>query len=54
MESWKEKNHRLAGQWESDCAFEADYEWKNSLSENLGVSNLVDDTGDIVETDFPE
>lgn len=54
MEDWKEKNKRLAAQWESDCAFEADYNWKKSMSDNLGIANLVDDIGDIIESDFDD
>jgi len=54
MEDWKEKNKRLAAQWENDCSFEADYNWKKSLADNIGVANLVDDTGDIVEEDFDD
>jgi len=54
MEDWKEKNKRLAAQWDTDCSFEADYNWQSSLQNVLGINNLVDDTGDIVENDFDD
>jgi len=54
MESIEEKNKRIAAQWDSACAFEADYDWMKPLREIHGISNLVDDTGDIVDKDFPD
>lgn len=53
-ESIDERNKRIAAQWDSACSFEADYDWMKSLREIHGISNLVDDTGDIVDKDFPD
>ena len=54
LESVEERNKRIAAQWDSACAFEADYDWMKPLREIHGISNLVDDTGDIVDKDFPD
>lgn len=48
------KNLRLAAQWDTDCSFEAEYDWMTSLSETFKIDNLVDSHGDIVEKDFDE
>ena len=53
-ESIEERNKRIAAQWDSACAFEADYDWMKPLREIHGISNLVDDTGDIVDKDFED
>ena len=49
-----QSNLRLAAQWESDCAFEADYDWQATIKEQLGIGSLVSDYGDPVENDFPD
>lgn len=49
-----QSNLRLAAQWESDCAFEADYDWQSLIKEQLGIGSLVSDDGDPVENDFPD
>ena len=54
IESVEERNKRIAAQWDSACSFEADYDWMKPLREIHGISNLVDDTGDIVDKDFPD
>ena len=53
-ETIEERNKRIAAQWDSACAFEADYDWMKPLREIHGISNLVDDTGDIVDKDFED
>ena len=53
-ETIEEKNKRIAAQWDTSCAFEADYDWMKPLREIHGISNLVDDTGDMVDRDFPD
>ena len=53
-ETADEKNKRIAAQWDTACAFEAEYDWMKPLREIHGISNLVDDTGDIVDRDFPD
>ena len=40
-ETPKEKNLRLAAQWDTDCSFEADYDWLSQLRENYSIYNLV-------------
>lgn len=54
IESIDEKNKRIAAQWDTSCAFEADYDWMKPLREIHGISNLVDETGDIVDKDFED
>jgi hypothetical protein len=53
-EDMTQSNLRLAAQWESDCAFEADYDWQAAIKEQLGIGSLVSDDGDPVENDFPD
>ncbi len=53
-EDMTQSNLRLAAQWESDCAFEADYDWQTQIREQLGIGSLVSDDGDPVENDFPD
>ena len=52
VETVDEKNKRLAAQWDTQCAFEAEYNWMKMLRDVHDINNLVDDTGDIVERDF--
>jgi len=33
IESIDEKNKRISAQWDSNCAFEADYNWMKTLKE---------------------
>ena len=54
IETIDERNKRIAAQWDTACAFEADYDWMKPLREIHGISNLVDDTGDIVDKDFED
>jgi hypothetical protein len=50
-ESEKEKKNRLEAAWDTDCAFEADYDWLKPLKERYGLkSGLVDKDGKSVET----
>jgi hypothetical protein len=48
------KNLRLAAQWDTDCSFEAEYDWMSAISETFKIDNLVDSHGDIVEKDFDD
>lgn len=53
-ETMLETNKRIAAQWDTQCSFEAEYDWKKPLRELHGISNLVDGVGDIVENDFED
>jgi hypothetical protein len=51
VESEAEKKARLEGAWDTDCAFEADYDWMKPLRERFGLkSGLVDKDGKSVDT----
>lgn len=50
-ENEMEKKARLEAAWDTDCAFEADYDWMKPLKEKYGLkSGLVDRDGKSVET----
>lgn len=52
QESTEEKKARIDAAWDSDCAFEADYDWLSPLRERYGLrSGLVDKDGKAI--DFP-
>ena len=52
-ESEEEKRKRIEAVWDTDCAFEAAYDWLTPLKEKFGLKNgLVDKDGKSVETDF--
>ncbi len=54
-ESEDEKKLRLEGAWDTDCAFEADYDWLKTLKEIYGLkTGLVDANGKPVENDFDD
>ena len=49
------KRVRIAAVWDSDCAFEADYDWASRLKDLYGLDKgLVDVNGDSVKTDFED
>lgn len=50
-ESLKEKNLRVSSQWESDCAFESDDHWVDEMRRTFDVHTLVDQSGDVMESD---
>lgn len=55
IESEDDKKLRLEGAWDTDCAFEADYDWLKSLKETYGLkTGLVDVNGKPVENDFDD
>ena len=39
-------NARLAAQWDTDCAFEADYDWKKRTIALFGINTLSDANGE--------
>lgn len=54
-ESPEEKKLRLDGAWDSDCAFEADYDWLSNLKKHFALqTGLVDRDGKAVETPFSD
>merc|ERR1711957_660297 len=55
VESDDEKRKRLEGAWDTDCAFEADYDWLEPLKEKYGLkTGLVDRDGKPVDNDFDD
>ncbi len=53
-ETEEQKNLRLAAQWDTSCAFESNSNWQATLKSKMGISNLVDSTGEIVKKDFDD
>lgn len=45
---------RIAAVWDSDCSFEAEYDWMSSVDEYLKIPGLVNHLGDLVETDYDD
>jgi len=55
LETDKERKLRLEAVWDTDCAFEADYDWLKPLKENYGLkTGLVDVNGKPVDNDFDD
>lgn len=52
-ESERQKNKRLAAQWDSSCSFESTQDWKKDLRDYYGVINLVSATGEPYESNDP-
>ncbi len=53
IESQEEKVLRIEAAWDTDCAFEADYDWLTILKKNYGLNfGLVDVNGKQINTDF--
>ena len=49
-ESEDERKKRLEAAWDTDCAFEADYDWLKPLKERYGLkTGLVDSNGKPVD-----
>ena len=49
------RRKRIAAAWDSDCSFEADYDWVSPLKDLYGMEKgLVDVKGDSVKEDFPD
>jgi len=51
-ETEKQKNLRLAAQWDTSCSFEADSDWMTKASKYLGINQLFDSIGEPVQKDF--
>ena len=54
-ENEEEKKKRIAAAWDTDCSFEAEYDWMRLLKDIHGLEKgLVDANGDSVKTDFED
>ncbi len=46
LESEEDRKTRLEGAWDTDCSFEADYDWMKQVKKNYGMlSSFVDSEG---------
>jgi len=54
VETEEQKDLRLAAQWDSACAFEADNNWMKLLKEHYSIMTLVDVVGEPVKKDFED
>ena len=55
LETESERKLRLEAVWDTDCSFEADYDWLKPLKENFGLkTGLVDANGKPVDSDFDD
>lgn len=53
VESALEKKYRLDAAWDTDCAFEADYDWLKVAKDQFGLkTGLVDRDGKTVDNPF--
>lgn len=52
-ENNEERKIRIDGVWDTDCAFQASYDWFGIAKENFGINTgLVDSEGKVVEDQF--
>jgi len=55
VETDDQRKRRLEAAWDTDCAFEADYDWLKPLKKFYGLSTgLVDRDGKPVDNDFED
>ena len=55
LESHDARKKRIEAAWDSDCAFEADYDWLSIAKTRYGISNgLVDKDGKAIDYAFGE
>jgi hypothetical protein len=55
VETPEETRIRIEAAWDTDCAFEADYDWLKLLKQNYGLdTGLVDVEGASVKNDFAD
>lgn len=54
VETEEQKNKRLAAQWDTECAFEADNDWLKQIQAHYKITGLVDSIGEPVHKNFPE
>ena len=52
-ETEEQKNLRLAAQWDTSCAFEANGTWEETLKKHYDINTLVDSVGEPVKRNFP-
>jgi hypothetical protein len=50
-ETEKQRNLRLAAQWDTSCSFETGHNWKEEIKKYYGINQLVDSTGEPTEED---
>jgi hypothetical protein len=54
-ETEEEKKKRIAAAWDTDCSFEAEYDWLRTMKDIYGLEKgLVDANGDNVKADFDD
>ena len=53
-ETEDQKNLRIAAQWDTSCAFEANNNWIDKLKRNYEIIHLVDSIGEPVKKDFDD
>ncbi len=46
-ETAKQKNLRLAAEWNTACSFESSYNWKEELKREFKINHLVDSVGEV-------
>ena len=51
VETEDQKNMRLAAQWDTTCAFEAQNDWKKLIKDHYKITGLVDSIGEPVVKD---
>jgi len=54
VETEEQKNMRIAAQWDTTCAFEADNNWMGLIRDNYKISGLVDSIGEPVMKQFAD
>ncbi len=54
VETEEQKNQRLAAQWDTTCAFEAENDWQKLMRDHYKINGLVDSIGEPVHKDFPD
>ena len=54
VETEEQKNMRIAAQWDTTCAFEADNDWMRLIKDHYKISGLVDSIGEPVMKQFAD
>ena len=54
VETEDQKNMRLAAQWDTACAFEAENDWMKLIKDHYKISGLVDSIGEPVLKQFED
>jgi hypothetical protein len=48
VETEKQKNLRLAAQWDTECAFESTSDWQKLFKDHYKIATLIDSVGEPV------